>query len=75
MSEFEMAADGAAAVDRDYHWRPMSTCPRSTKVQLLGRGGIAVYASWDGSASYWWLGWAPLPTRPEWMRVSGQEAA
>lgn len=71
----QMSSDRAAAVDREYHWRPMSTCPLGTKVQMLGRGGVAVYSSYNGKTAGWWIGWAPLPTRPEWMRISGQEVA
>lgn len=61
-----LSNDKAAAVDQTYYWRPMTTCPVSAKVQLLGRGGVAVYGSWDGKAD-WWRGWAPLPKVPaEW---------
>lgn len=50
------------AVDKFYHWQPMSTCPRGTKVQLLGQGGVAVYSIFNGKDSFW-EGWAPLPTK------------
>lgn len=49
-----------AAVDGGYHWRPMESCPRGVKVQLLGAGGVASYGSWDGKNDFW-RGWAPLP--------------
>lgn len=55
-------ADQTVAVDRDYFWQPMSTCPRGVKCQLLGAGGVAIYASWDGKDDFW-QGWAPLPKR------------
>lgn len=49
-----------AAVDPDYYWRPMSSCPVGSKVQLLGQGGVAAYGKWNGKDNFW-QGWAPLP--------------
>ena len=57
--------DKAAAVDDEYHWRPLETCPLSVKVQLLTTGGVAVYGQFSGQPGF--LGWAPLPKRPDWM--------
>lgn len=57
-----ISSDGSTAVDLDYYWRPMETCPLSAKVQLLGGGGVAVYSTYDGKTT-WWRGWAPLPKR------------
>lgn len=57
-----LSSDRTTAVDHEYFWRPMSSCPLSAKVQLLGSGGVAVYGSWDGRNA-WWQGWAPLPKR------------
>lgn len=52
-----------AAVDPDYFWLPMSSCPVAKKVQLLTRGEVAVYGKITEAdrtgPSY--LGWAPLP--------------
>ena len=59
--------DKAAAVDQVYFWRPLHTCPLSTKVQLLTSGGIAVYGQYSPD-SVGFLGWAPLPKKPEWMK-------
>jgi hypothetical protein len=70
-----LSSDRAAAVDREYHWRPMSSCPRSVKLLLLGRGGVAVVGVWAGDGQDFWIGWSPLPTRPAWMKLDGQEAA
>ena len=53
---------GAAAVDANYTWQPMSTCPRSVKVQLLGKGGVATYGQYHNDP--FWVGWAPLPKKP-----------
>ena len=52
----------AAAVDHGYHWQPMTTCPKGSKVQLLTRYGCAIYGTWTGKDTIY-EGWAPLPTR------------
>ena len=56
----QLNSDGTVAVDPEYFWRPLATCPRSVKVQLLGEGGVAVYGMYDGQDSFWKF-WAPLP--------------
>ena len=50
------------AVDKNYHWQPMSTCPVNSKVQLLGQGGLPSYGKWDGKDSFY-VGWQLIPTR------------
>ena len=50
------------AVDQNYFWQPMDTCPRAVKVQLLNAGGVAVYGTYDGKDKFW-CAWAPLPKR------------
>lgn len=63
----KLTSDKAAAVDQSYFWQPLETCPLSAKVQLLTQGGIAVYGQYSkGQPGF--LGWAPLPKRPEYMR-------
>jgi hypothetical protein len=62
MSEVRITSDGAAAVDPDYFWREMDTCPRGVKVQLLGEGGVATYGEFNGKDPFW-INWAPLPKR------------
>ena len=57
-------SNSAVAVDRAYYWQPMSECPRSVKVQLLGKGGVAIYGTYNGNDPFW-EGWAPLPSRPK----------
>ena len=54
----------SAAVDHGYHWQPMATCPKGTKVQLLTRYGCAIYGAWTGKDTFY-EGWAPLPTRAQ----------
>lgn len=63
----KITSDKSTAVDQDYFWRPLETCPLSAKVQLLTQGGIAVYGQYHREAKGY-LGWAPLPKRPEWMK-------
>lgn len=57
-------SNNTVAVDKAYYWQPMSACPRGFKVQLLGRGGVAIYGTYDGKDPFW-EGWAPLPSRPK----------
>jgi len=56
--------DGTAIVDTDYYWQPMETCPRSAKVQLLSKHGVAVYGEYHGKEEFW-VGWAALPKKPK----------
>lgn len=58
----KLNTEGTVAVDPDYYWQPMATCPRGAKVQLLNLGGVAVYGTYDGKDPSWG-GWAPLPRR------------
>ena len=51
---------GAAAVDHNYFWQPIATCPRGVKVQLLGSGGVALYGQFNGKDNFY-THWAPLP--------------
>lgn len=56
----QIDSTGAAAVDHNYFWQPISTCPRGAKVQLLGKGGVAMYGSYTGKEKFY-THWAPLP--------------
>ena len=56
------------AVADDYEWQRMNTCPVNVKVQLIGKGGVAVYGQWDGKEPFW-IGWAPAPKTPDWMKT------
>ncbi len=60
LHEPKLDSTRSTSVDPDYFWRSMITCPRGVKVQLLGKGKVAVYGQYNGADS-WWLGWAPLP--------------
>lgn len=66
MTDTHITTTGVA-VDPDYFWRAMSTCPRSAKVQLLNKGSVAIYGMFSGTLDakdLEWLGWAPLPKKP-----------
>jgi|GEM_PF-6842535 len=53
---------GEVAIDANYFWQPMDTCPLNVKVQLLGLGGVAVYGKFNGKDDFW-QGWCPMPKR------------
>jgi hypothetical protein len=55
---------GKAAVDVTYFWQPISTCPRGVKVQLLGKGGVAMYGIFTRNDTFY-THWAPLPKVPK----------
>lgn len=57
---YKLNRDQTVAVAEGVYWNPdMSTCPRGTKVQLKGKGGVAHYHNYNGDS--FWIGWAPLP--------------
>lgn len=58
----QTSSDGAAAVDPNYYWQPIETCPRGVKVQLLGRSGVAMYGCYNPKDRFF-THWAPLPKR------------
>lgn len=57
---YRLDKSGTAAVDHNYFWQPIATCPRGAKVQLLGQGGVAMYGSYHGKETFY-THWAPLP--------------
>lgn len=63
----KLTNDKAAAVDQNYYWQALGNCPKSTKVQLLTTGGVAVYGQYVGQDGF--IGWAPLPNVPSWMKI------
>ena len=64
----KLTSDRSAAVDQEYFWRRMDSCPLGAKVLLLTDGGIAIFGQVGTHTRKEFLGWAPLPKKPEWMR-------
>ena len=51
---------GTAAVAIDHYWIPIDeNTPRSVKLQLLSKAGVAVYGTYHGDK--FWTHWCPLP--------------
>ena len=61
-------SDQTVAVAVDYFWLPMKDCPRGVKVQLRTKGGVAIYGQWRGNDEGFFVGWAPMPKEPDWMK-------
>ena len=60
----QLNRDRTVAVATDVFWNEdMNTCPRGTKCQLLGVGGVATYGVYNGDP--FWVAWCPLPKRRE----------
>ena len=59
-----------AAVDENYYWRPIETAPLGAKLQLLTQGGVAIHGKLNrrDRDEGFYLGWTPLPNRPEGMK-------
>ena len=62
--DYKLNTERTVAVSGTQYWEPMDSCPRGVKIQLLGQGGVATYASYDGYSRFW-VGWAPLPRKRE----------
>lgn len=61
-SDHKLNADQTVAVATDVYFNPdMSAAPRGVKLQLIGEGGVAVYATYHGDP--FWKEWAPVPKR------------
>lgn len=51
------------AVATDYFWQPIGAdTPEGVKLQLLGKGGVAVYGTWNGKDTFY-THWVPVPKR------------
>ena len=58
-------SDKSVAVAVGYYWLPIALdTPRGAKLQLLGKGGVAIYGTYDGKSDFF-THWAPLPRKPE----------
>jgi hypothetical protein len=60
---FKLNNTKSVAVASDYFWEPINeSTPRGVKIQLLGKGGVASYGTWNGKDTFY-THWAPLPRR------------
>lgn len=60
---YKLSKDQSVAVATDYFWEPVGpNTPRGVKLQLLGKGGVATYGTWNGKDTFY-THWAPLPRR------------
>lgn len=64
---------GEVAIDLDYFWQPISSCPVGVKVQLLGIGGIAIYGKYDGKDDFW-TDWCPVPKRRKLPHIKPEQS-
>ena len=56
-------ASQTVAVAVDTYWIPVcKNTPRGVKLQLLGKGGVAIYGIFNSDA--FWTHWCPLPKKP-----------
>ena len=59
--QHDVDSSRSVAVDREYYWRPIASCPYGVKVQLINRMyGVAVYGQYRPKEKFW-THWAPLP--------------
>ena len=54
-------ADKTVAVSTEVYWQHINSAPTGVKVQLLGKGGVAVYGTYHGDK--FWTHWCPLPKK------------
>lgn len=64
ISEADYYVTDGVAVDPNYYWRDMSSCPRRVKVHLLTKGGVAAHGSVTDESIGNYKGWTPLPKCP-----------
>lgn len=69
MTNVKTSSDRVAAVDHEYEFQPMETCPLGVKVQLLTRYGVAIYGSAGARKDPFFVGWAPCPKVPAWAKA------
>lgn len=56
--------DNTVCVNTECFWEDIESCPRSRKVQLLSKYGVAVYGEYYGNnQDNFWTHWAALPKK------------
>ena len=56
----QLDSTGTTAIDPNYFWQPIETCPLGVKVQLNSPAGVATYGTLSSKDNFW-SHWAPLP--------------
>ena len=59
----KISGDGTTAVDPNYYWQSLSTCPRGVSVWLLTKYGKAIDGQFIGQKDI--VGWCPNPKIPQ----------
>lgn len=63
---YKISGDGTTAVDPDYYFKCLSTCPRGVSVWLLTKYGRAIDGQYSGQKDI--VGWCPKPKIPDFMK-------
>jgi len=64
---YKISSDQTTAVDPDYYWKDLATCPRGVDVWLLTKWGKPIGGQFTGQNDV--VGWCPKPKIPDWMKV------
>lgn len=63
---YKISGDGTTAVDPDYFWQDIQSCPRGVSVWLLTKYGKAIDGQYTGQTDI--IGWCGKPKIPVWMK-------
>ena len=64
MMAIENNKDNTVSVNTECFWEDIESCPRSRKVQLLSKYGVAVYGEYYvNNQDNFWTHWAALPKK------------
>jgi hypothetical protein len=65
---YKISTDRSTAVSLTETWLPMDTAPMQVKVQALTIGKVGIYTTLSPQTVSHFLGWAPVPAMPDWLR-------
>ena len=63
---YKLSSDKTTAVDPNYYWQSLETCPRGVSVWLFTRYGKPIDGQYTGQKDI--VGWCPKPKVPQWMK-------
>jgi len=63
---YKISSDGTTAVDHNYYFQHLDSCPRGVSVWLMTRYGKAIDGQYTGQKDI--VGWCPKPKIPESMK-------